>query len=201
MKKKDADIAYAQGFEVNENSLLAHGDCLEVMKNIPDNSIDLCLTDPPYGTTACKWDSVIPFKPMWEQLKRVTKDNGAICLFGSEPFSSNLRMSNIKMFKYDWYWKKSTCTCFVHAKRMPLRNVEMISVFYKQQPTYRPQGLKQINKKVALIFLTAEGRSDLLPYKSLRITQNIFRSLRAKVGNIRHKNQFPYLSILSTLTL
>ena len=83
------------------------GDCLEVMKSIPDKSIDMVLTDPPYGTTACKWDHVIPFEPMWEQLKRITKDNSAICLFGSEPFSSHLRLSNLKMFKYDWVWSKS----------------------------------------------------------------------------------------------
>ena len=85
---------------------LKHGDYLELMKTIPDGSIDLILTDPPYGTTACKWDSVIPFEPMWEQLKRVIKSNGAIVLFGSEPFSSHLRLSNIKDYKYDWIWKK-----------------------------------------------------------------------------------------------
>ena len=86
---------------------LYNGDCLELMKNIPDGSVDLVLTDPPYGTTACKWDRVIPFEPMWEQLNRIIKPNGAICLFGSEPFSSALRMSNIKNFKYDWIWQKS----------------------------------------------------------------------------------------------
>lgn len=85
---------------------LIHGDCLEKMRDIPSGSVDLILTDPPYGTTACKWDSVIPFAPMWEQLKRVIKPRGAICLFGSEPFSSALRMSNIKQFKYDWIWRK-----------------------------------------------------------------------------------------------
>ena len=110
------------------NNLL-HGDCLELMKDIPDNSIDLCLTDPPYGTTACKWDSVIPFEPMWEQLKRITKDNGAICLFGSEPFSSHLRLSNIKMFKYDWIWNKSKASNFPNAKKHPLKITEIISVF------------------------------------------------------------------------
>ena len=85
---------------------LLHGDCLELMKSIPDKSIDLVLTDPPYGTTACKWDTVIPFEPMWKELKRIRKDNTAIVLFGSEPFSSHLRMSNIKEFKYDWIWDK-----------------------------------------------------------------------------------------------
>ncbi len=82
------------------------GDCLEKMKDIPDGSVDFILTDPPYGTTACKWDTVIPFEPMWEQIWRVLKPNGACALFGSEPFSSALRMSQIKFFKYDWYWDK-----------------------------------------------------------------------------------------------
>ena len=118
---------------------LKHGDCLELMKDIPDGSIDLILTDPPYGTTACKWDSVIPFEPMWEQLKRVIKSNGAIVLFGSEPFSSLLRVSNLKMFKYDWIWEKDNGTGFLNAKKQPLKVVETISVFYKSQCSYNPQ--------------------------------------------------------------
>ena len=101
-----------------------------------DNSIDLCLTDPPYGTTACKWDNVIEFEPMWKELKRIVKDNGAICLFGSEPFSSALRMSNIKMFKYDWIWHKNHPSGFALAKKQPMRNNEIISIFYKKQPYY-----------------------------------------------------------------
>lgn len=119
---------------------LMHGDCLEKMKNIPDGSVDLCLTDPPYGTTACKWDSVIPFEPMWEQLKRIVKPNGAICLFGSEPFSSALRMSNIKMFKYDWVWNKvNKFTGALNANKMPMLDHEIISVFYKKLPLYNKQ--------------------------------------------------------------
>jgi site-specific DNA-methyltransferase (adenine-specific) len=121
---------------------LLHGDCLELMKGIPDNSIDMVLTDPPYGTTACKWDTVIPFEPMWEQLKRITKDNGAICLFGSEPFSSNLRMSNIKMFKYDWIWEKDKGSNIGLSRKQPLRKSELISVFYKKQPRYDYKGEK-----------------------------------------------------------
>ena len=118
---------------------LKHGDCLELMKDIPDASVDMVLTDPPYGTTACKWDSVIPFEPMWEQLKRITKPNGAIVLFGSEPFSSALRMSNIKQYKYDWIWEKDNGTGFLNAKKQPLKVVETISVFYKSQCSYNPQ--------------------------------------------------------------
>lgn len=115
------------------------GDCLEVMKTIESGSVDAIITDPPYGTTACKWDSVIDFELMWEQLNRIIKPNGAIVLFGSEPFSSALRMSNIKNYKYDWVWIKEQGTGFLNAKRQPLRNNEQISVFYKKQCTYNPK--------------------------------------------------------------
>ena len=118
------------------NVELKQGDCLELMKDIPDGSVDLVLTDPPYGTTACKWDSVIPFEQMWEQLNRIIKPNGAIVLFGSEPFSSALRMSNINMYKYDWYWKKERPTNIFQVKRRPAKYCETISVFYKKQCTY-----------------------------------------------------------------
>ena len=110
---------------------LWHGDCLELMKNIPDGAVDLVLTDPPYGTTACKWDSVIPFEPMWEQLKRIVKRGGAIVLFGSEPFSSLLRASNIGWYKYDWIWEKPNGSGFLSANISPLKNHENISVFYQ----------------------------------------------------------------------
>ena len=109
----------------NEYSLL-FGDCLERMKEIPDGSVDLILTDPPYGTTACKWDSVIPFEPMWVELKRIIKPNGAIVLFGSEPFSSALRMSNIKQYKYDWVWDKKLPSGMQIAKYRPMQRHENI---------------------------------------------------------------------------
>ena len=115
------------------------GDCLERMKEIPDKSIDMVLTDPPYGTTACKWDNVIPFAPMWDELKRITKDNGAICLFGSEPFSSQLRMSNLKMFKYDWIWKKNAGSNFAQVKNQPMKEHELISIFSFNKNNYYPQ--------------------------------------------------------------
>jgi DNA modification methylase len=118
------------------------GDCLEVMKTIKSGSIDAIITDPPYGTTACKWDSVIDFDLMWEQLNRIIKTNGAIVLFGSEPFSSALRMSNIKNYKYDWKYEKNKSTGFLNAKRQPLLNYEDICVFYKKQCTYNPQKTK-----------------------------------------------------------
>ena len=109
------------------------------MKQMPSGSIDAIITDPPYGTTACKWDSVIPFEPMWEQLNRIIKPNGAIVLFGSEPFSSALRMSNIKNYKYDLIWDKTRSATGLNAKIMPMKTHENISLFYKKPPTYNPQ--------------------------------------------------------------
>ena len=122
---------------------LYQGDCLEVMKGIPDKSIDMILCDLPYEVTACKWDNIIPFEPLWEQYNRIIKDNGAICLFGTEPFSSRLRMSNVRYFRYDWIWEKSKAANFMNAKKMLLKKHEIISVFYKNFPTYNPQ-MKQI---------------------------------------------------------
>ena len=122
-----------------KNIKLLHGDCLELLKTIPDKSIDLVLTDPPYGITACKWDTVIPFEPMWKELKRIRKDNAAIVLFGSEPFSSHLRISNIKEFKYDWIWDKRLSVGFLNAWKQPLRRTEIISIFYNKQCAYNPQ--------------------------------------------------------------
>jgi site-specific DNA-methyltransferase (adenine-specific) len=126
-------------------STLFHGDCLELMKDISAGSIDMVLTDPPYGTTACKWDSVIPFEPMWEQLKRITKGNGAIVLTASQPFTSALIMSNVKMFSYEWVWVKSKITGVLNAKKMPVRKHEQILVFCEKKctGTYNPQGLMQ----------------------------------------------------------
>jgi DNA modification methylase len=118
------------------------GDCLEIMKEIPSKSIDAIICDLPYGTTQCKWDSVIDFKELWEQYNRVIKDNGAVVLFGAEPFSSALRFSNIKNYKYDWYWYKNIPSNFLNAKRQPLKSIETISIFYKKQCNYNPQKIK-----------------------------------------------------------
>jgi DNA modification methylase len=109
------------------------------MKLIPDGSIDAIITDPPYGTTACKWDSVIDFDLMWEQLNRIIKPNGAIALFGSEPFSSALRMSNIRNYKYDWIWDKKRPSGMALVKKQPMRQYENIMVFYKLQCLYNRQ--------------------------------------------------------------
>lgn len=128
------------------NTWLMKGDCLELMKNIPDSSVDMILCDLPYGTTACKWDTVIPFEPLWEQYRRVIKKNGAIVLFGSQPFTSVLGSSNITLLKYSWYWQKSRATGHMNAKKMPMKDIEDILVFYTNQPTYNPQGLIRIDK-------------------------------------------------------
>ena len=122
--------------------MILHGDCLELMKDIPDGSIDMILCDLPYGTTACKWDTVIPFEPLWEQYERIIKDSGAIVLTSMQPFASALTMSNIKLFKYEWIWNKSKATGFLNAKKQPLRSHENVLVFYKKQPTYNPQMVK-----------------------------------------------------------
>ena len=122
-------------------------DCLEGMKRIDDASVDCIITDLPYGTTNCPWDSVIPFEPLWEHFKRVAKPNAAIVLFGSEPFSSALRMSNPKMYRYDWIWRKDYGTGFLDANRKPLKVHENISVFSQSQSIYNPQKTN-IGKKV-----------------------------------------------------
>ena len=116
--------------ETNCGVTLMQGDCLERMKEIPDGSVDMILADLPYGTTACEWDARIPFEPLWEQYKRVCKNNGVVVLFGSEPFSTMLRMSNINNYRYDWIWEKTTASGFLSANKMPLKKHEIISVFY-----------------------------------------------------------------------
>lgn len=133
------------------------GDCLDIMQNIPDGGIDMILCDLPYGTTACAWDTVIPFAPLWEQYKRIVKSKGAIVLFGQEPFSSLLRTSNSCWFKYDWYWKRSRPSGFVNCNLKPLKDIETISVFSdgttangsQTNMLYNPQGIAEVNKQWA----------------------------------------------------
>lgn len=121
------------------------GDCLEIMPKL-DEKVDLILTDPPYGTTQCKWDSIIPFDEMWAGITCCTANRGIVVLFGSEPFSSFLRCSNIENFKYDWVWRKSKATGHLNAKKRPLLKHEVISVFYGG--LYNPQGLSVLAKPV-----------------------------------------------------
>lgn len=120
---------------------LFQGDCLPLLKNFDDKSVDMILCDLPYGTTQCKWDATIPISALWQAYNRIIKDNGAIVLFGVEPFSSKMRIENLKYFKYDWVWLKSRPTGHLNAKKQPMRAYEIISVFYKKQCTYNPQGL------------------------------------------------------------
>lgn len=117
-------------------------DCIEGMKQIPDGSVDMILCDLPYGTTRNKWDTIIPLDAMWEQYKRITKENAAIVLTAAQPFTSALVMSNLKNFKYDLVWEKSQATGFLNAKRMPLRKHESILIFYRKPPKYNPQFTK-----------------------------------------------------------
>jgi len=118
---------------------LRKGDCLELMKDIPDKSIHMILCDLPYGTTKCKWDTIIPLEPLWKQYERVIKDNGVIVLMASQPFTTKLISSNIKMFKYNLVWEKPQGVDPFMAKKRPLNNIEDILIFYKRQPTYNPQ--------------------------------------------------------------
>lgn len=143
-------------FVDNQTVKLLQGDCLDLMKTIPDGSVDLVLTDPPYQTTANSWDTVVDSELMWKELNRVVKKNGAILLFGSEPFSTRLRMGNLDHYKYDIYWLKNKVTGFTQAKNKPMKNLELISVFSsgttvhksqsKNRMTYNPQGLLPLNK-------------------------------------------------------
>ena len=138
---------------------LYQGDCLEVMKEIPDKSIDLVLTDPPYGTTACKWDTVIDLELMWEQLKRIIKPNGAIVLTASQPFTSRLVSSNYDMFKYCWVWEKERGTGFARAKKQPMRKHEDVCVFYSKPPLYDSQGEK-LDKPYTRPLPISKSKSD-----------------------------------------
>jgi len=128
---------------MNESTLAVNeiheGDCLEVMRDIPDGSIDMILCDMPYGTTACKWDTVIPFEPLWEQYERIIKDNGAMVFTASQPFTSALIMSNLKKFRYELIWEKTIATNPFSSHKQPMKKHENICIFYKKQPIYNPQ--------------------------------------------------------------
>lgn len=177
---------------------LYHGDCLEIIKEVPNNSIDLILTDLPYGTTQCKWDNIIPFEPMWKELNRIIKSTGVIALFGTEPFSSKLRLSNIKNYKYDWVWEKSKATGFLNAKKQPLRAYENISIFYSSQPTYQPQMTQGVayNKGVRKLQTLDDvyGKFNQVEVKSegKRYPRNViyFKTAESE-GKVYHKTQKP----------
>ncbi len=167
---------------------LYKGDCLEVMDELIARGIvvDAIITDPPYGTTACKWDSVIPFPEMWERLNKLIKPNGAIVLFGSEPFSSALRMSNIKNYKYDWIWEKQYATNFMGAKNAPLKYHENISVFSNNTHFYNPQ----IYKVIELEEIQNMNKKALLSFFADRLYDRFAKvDRRINVNNIKDRNE------------
>ena len=146
---------------------LFQGDCLELMKNIPDGSIDLILCDLPYGTTACKWDITIPFGSLWKQYNRIIKDNGAIVLFSKQPFTAELIHSNLKMYKYSLVWKKDNHDNPLMAKKRFLNITEEINIFYKKQCNYNPQGIIKVDK------ITKQGRGESLSQKNSRKSEYV----------------------------
>jgi len=150
---------------------LLQGDCLEKMKLIPDGSIDAIITDPPYGTTACKWDSVIPFDLMWEQLNRIIKPNGAIILFAQDKFMAKLMLSN-KNHRYNIVWDKVMPSGHLNAKKMPLRSDESICVFYKNLPNYNPQRIKG-NANHSKKTILAKGNNNYNKYEQKENVSNL----------------------------
>lgn len=192
---------------MNGNIRLYNGDCLDIMKNIEDNSIDCILCDLPYGTTKCSWDIIIPFESLWKEYNRIIKDNGAILLFGQEPFSSYLRLSNISNYRYDIYWQKERLTNIQQVKNRVGKDVECISIFYKKQCTYNPQmleytGPKRKNKigdgKLGL--LSDSGNKKPFEYKDngKRYPTQIWKFKRDILTSNLHPTQKP-VDLLRTL--
>jgi len=183
-----------------KTNICYQGDCLEVMKDIPDKSIDMILCDLPYGTTACKWDTIIPFEPLWEQYKRIIKDNGAIVLTASQPFTSALVMSNPKMFKYEWIWEKNRASNPMLSKVQPLKFHENILVFCNGKTIYNPQmeyvGIKD-NRKT---FNTIETYNERIDSKftiktkkddGWRFPKSILKVIQEHFSKIVHPTQKP----------
>ena len=178
---------------------LRHGDCLDIMKTMPNDSIDAIIADPPYGTTACKWDAIISFEPMWEQLKRVVKNNGVIVLFGSQPFTSALVMSNPKMFKYQWIWEKSKASGYLNSKKRPMVSHEDIAIFCKSTPIYYPQMTKgdPYNKGTALRNTNVYGNQKITTVRNdegLRYPRSVqyFKTAESE-GKVYHPTQKPLI--------
>ena len=176
-----------------------NADCLEKMNDIKDHSIDMVLCDLPYGTTACSWDIIIPFDKLWEQYKRICKDNAAIVLFGQEPFSSLLRTSNLKDYKYDLYWEKEAPTNILQLKRRFGKNVETISVFYEKQCTYNPQKYKHDGRPVVTKAISGMGKlssnNQIKPHNykddGTRYPKQVLKFNRVDKHHIVHPTQKP----------
>ena len=182
--------------------MLYNGDCIEVMKQLiaENTKVDAIITDIPYGTTSCEWDSVISFDEMWMSIKALRKDNAAIVLFGNEPFSSYLRMSNINEYRYDIYWQKERATNIFQLKRRPAKVIENISVFYKEQPTYNPQmtkydGPKRTNKikdgKLGLLVDSGNRKPYEYKDKGVRYPLQIVQFKRDILTSNLHPTQKP----------
>lgn len=187
---------YLGGESILELNKIYLGDCLEVMKDIPDKSIDMILCDLPYGTTACKWDTIIPFEPLWKQYDRVIKDNGVILLSAVQPFSSKLVMSNLNKYKYTIIWQKSDSPDFVNAKKKPINKTEDLHVFTSAKlgkMTYNPQGLiynptrkTRIHSKDS-VFVGAKDKEYISEYTNYPINLIYFKQDRHKL----HSTQKP----------
>lgn len=184
------------------NQQIYLGDCLQIMKNLPDKSIDMICCDLPYGKTNCKWDTVIPFEPLWAEYNRVIKDNGCIALFGSEPFSSKLRLSNLSDYKYDIYWEKEKPTNFFQLKRRVGRVTENICIFYKKQCTYNPQMVRHEGKLVTNkpskskkfeSIVSGASKTEIKAYTDTgyRYPTDILKINREKLGSTIHDTQKP----------
>ena len=179
---------------------LMHGDCLERMEEIASGSVDLILADPPYGTTASEWDSIIPLDEMWPQLKRIIKPNGAIVMTAAQPFTSALISSNLPMFKYCWVWEKNLKTGNLNARRMPMGGHEDVVVFYRKPPTYNPQKRKRTtevpsgNKRNSKTSVYGRQRDDYLNRQSDEINPDtMIRGIKCvhnSTGKV-HPNQKP----------
>ena len=175
---------------------LFNGDCLEVMKELPDNSIDFILTDLPYGTTDSNWDYVIDIKLIWEQLKRIRKKNTATALFGTEPFSSHLILSNLKEFKYNWYWNKVKPSGHLNSKFKPMKKIEIISIFGKNKINYYPQMVKRNKPRTSKEYKKSEiwvsnrehTKENILNYK---YPTTLIEFSNARIKNRKHPTQKP----------
>ena len=167
---------------------LYNGDCLELMDKLIEDGVkvDMILTDPPYGTTKCKWDNIIPLNDMWDKINKIVRSDGAICLFGSEPFSSNLRMSNVDNYKYDWVWDKVTAKGHLVAKIRPMQETENISVFGNSKITYYP--IMELREKERKDVNVEYSRTEIMGGKTTKEMEKITRKYRYPKNIIRVSN-------------